>query len=108
MTLRATADLLDGILREQEIGKYTFTLSQSEKQELNLENGGFKLLRTVFNNAASIKVFLGEKMGSVSGNDLSEDALRRLAADAKAAAEAAALCHAAGRMKNDAENHCPD
>ena len=95
MTLRATADLLEGILREQEIGKYTFTLSQSEKQELNLENGGFKLLRTVFNNAASVKVFLGEKMGSVSGNDLSEGALRRLAADAKAAAESASEdpCH---------------
>ena len=69
MMLKATADLLDGILREKKIEKYTYTLSQSEKQELNLENNGFKLLRTVFSNSASVKVFSGAKMGSASGND---------------------------------------
>ncbi len=95
MTLRATADLLDGILREKAIEKYAYSLTQSEKQELNLEMGGFKLLRTVFNSSASLKAFLGEKMGAVSGNDMTERGLRKLAGDARDAAESATEdpCH---------------
>lgn len=89
MELRTAAGLLDGILKNQQVGKYTYTLTQSEKQELNIENGGFKLLRTVFSQAGALRVFLGEKMGSVSGNDLSEKGLEKLAQDAKAAAESA-------------------
>ena len=89
MELKWTADLMDRILKEQKIEKYTYTLSQSEKQELNVENGGFKLLRTVFNNSGSLKVFAGAKMGSVKGNDITESGLLKLAEDAKAAAESA-------------------
>ena len=89
MELRTAASLLDGILEKQQVGKYTYTLTQSEKQELNIENGGFKLLRTVFSQAGALRVFLGEKMGSVSGSDLSEKGLEKLAQDAKAAAESA-------------------
>ncbi len=90
-----TADVMDGILKDKKIEKYTYTLSKSEKQELNLENGGFKLLRTVFNNSGSLRVFLGEKMGSVSGNDITDEGLRKLADDGIAAAESASEdpCH---------------
>ncbi|MCR5331295.1 MAG: TldD/PmbA family protein [Lachnospiraceae bacterium] len=93
--LRMTADVMDGILKDKKIEKYTYTLSKSEKQELNLENGGFKLLRTVFNNSGSLRVFLGEKMGSVSGNDITDEGLRKLADDGIAAAESASEdpCH---------------
>ena len=76
MDKRAAADFLDGILREQKIEKYSYFLNQSEKQELNLENGGFKLMRTVFNNTTSVKVFNGTKMGSAGGNDMTEAGLR--------------------------------
>lgn len=95
MTIRETADLMDRILREQPFEKTTYTISRSEKQELNLENGDFKLLRTVFGGSASLKVFLGARMGSASGNDLTEAGLRKLAAEARAAAESAAEdpCH---------------
>lgn len=95
MELRETTALLDGILREQGIGKYTYTLSESEKQELNIENGGFKLLRTVFGKAGSLKVFTDGRMGSASGNDLTEAGLRKLAGAAKTAAESASEdpCH---------------
>ncbi len=95
MELRATADFLTGILQDQKIEKYSYTLSQSEKQELNLENGGFKLLRTVFNNSGSLKVFSGAKMGAASGNDTTEKGLRKLVEEAKAAAESASEdpCH---------------
>ncbi len=95
MELREAAAVLDGILQEEKIGKYTYTVSQSEKQELNVENGEFKLLRTVFNNSGSVKVFLGTKMGSVNGNELTEKGLRKLVAEARAAAESAVEdpCH---------------
>ena len=95
MDKRAAADFLDGILREQKIEKYSFFLNQSEKQELNLENGGFKLMRTVFNNTASVKVFMGTRMGSAGGNDMTEAGLRKLVDEARAAAESASEdpCH---------------
>ena len=95
MKIRETADLLERILKEQQAEKYTYTISQSEKQELNLENGGFKLLRTVFSNSGSVKMFTGTKMGAASGNDLTEEGLMKLAAEAKAAAESATddPCH---------------
>lgn len=95
MDKRAAADFLDGILREQKIEKYSYFLNQSEKQELNLENGGFKLMRTVFNNTTSVKVFTGTKMGSAGGNDMTEAGLRKLVDEARAAAESASEdpCH---------------
>ena len=95
MTIRDTADRMDRILQKEQPGKYRYTISQSEKQELNLENGGFKLLRTVFSNSASLRVFQGAKMGAASGNDITENGLEKLAAAAKAAAESASddPCH---------------
>ncbi|MBQ3899863.1 MAG: hypothetical protein II741_08505, partial [Lachnospiraceae bacterium] len=85
--IREIADLFDNILKEKRIEKYTYTLVKSEKQEINAENGEFKLMRTVFNNYASIKVFKDNKMGSASGNDLSKEALERLAEDGLGAAQ---------------------
>ena len=95
MTLKEKADLMDRILKQEQIEKYRYTISQSEKQELNLENGGFKLLRTVFSGSASLRVFQGAKMGTASGNDITEEGLSRLAEEAKAAAESASEdpCH---------------
>ena len=95
MTIRDTADRMDRILQKEQPGKYRYTISQSEKQELNLENGGFKLLRTVFSNSASLRVFQSAKMGAASGNDITENGLEKLAAAAKAAAESASEdpCH---------------
>ena len=85
--IRALADRLDQMLADAGNGKYTYTLSESEKQELNVENGGFKLMRTVFNNSGSLKVFSGARMGAANGNDLTEEGLAKLIADASAAAE---------------------
>lgn len=95
MELKQAADFLDGILREQKIEKYGFFLNQSEKQELNIENGEFKLLRTVFNNNTSVNVFLGTKTGSAGGNAMTEEGLRKVVEEAEAAAESASEdpCH---------------
>ena len=84
--IRLLAGRFDEMLASEKIGKYTYTLSESEKQELNVENGGFKLMRTVFNNSASLTVFAGSRMGSASGNDITEEGLKKLIADAAAAA----------------------
>ena len=95
MEVKTAANLLDGMLQKQKIDKYSYTLTQSEKQELNLENGSFKLLRTVFNNTTYLQVFLGAKVGSASGNEMTEGGLTGLVDAARAAAESASEdpCH---------------
>ena len=75
------------ILADGGVTKYSYTLSESEKQEMNVENGEFKLMRTVFNNGGSVKVFRGASMGTASGNDLTDEGLEKLARDGIAAAE---------------------
>ncbi|WP_026653455.1 TldD/PmbA family protein [Butyrivibrio proteoclasticus] len=85
--IREVADLFDNILREKNFPKYTYTLVSSEKQEINVENGEFKLMRTVFGKYTSIKVFKDNKMGSASGNDFSKEALIKLAEAGESAAE---------------------
>ena len=85
--IREIADLFDNILKDKKVDKYTYVLVKSEKQEINVQNGEFKLMRTVFDYYTSLKVFKDNKMGSASGNDLSENALVKLAEDGVAAAE---------------------
>ena len=71
--VRSNADKFDEILKNTQIEKYTYTLSMSEKQELNVEDGSFKLMRTVFSQNASLSVYVGAKMGGVSGHDLTQE-----------------------------------
>ncbi len=85
--IREVADLFDNILKDKKVEKYTYTLVASEKQELNVENGEFKLMRTVFDKYTFIKVFKDNKMGSASGNDFSKEALIKLAEAGEGAAE---------------------
>ncbi len=85
--MREFADLFDNIIKEKKLEKYTYVLVKSEKQELNVENGEFKLMRTVFDYYTSLTVFKDNKMGSASGNDLSKEALLKLAEDSESAAE---------------------
>ena len=87
--IRNKADLFDEIIKSKKLEKYTYTISESEKQEVNLADGDFKLMRTVFGGSASIKVFKGTKMGSVNGNDLSREGLEKLVSDGVLAAESA-------------------
>lgn len=85
--IRETGDLFDKIIKDTGITKYKYTLVNSEKRELNIENGEFKLFRTVFSSSGSIKVFKDNKTGSASGNDVSEEGLSLIAKDALVAAE---------------------
>ena len=52
--IRDIADSFDKIIKDKGIEKYKYTLTESEKRELNVENGEFKLFRTVFSNSGSI------------------------------------------------------
>ena len=85
--MRNRADRFDRMLADAAVTKYTYTLSESEKQELNVQNGSFKLMRTVFNNNGSLRVFAGNRTGSAGGNDITEKGLEKLIRDASAAAE---------------------
>lgn len=87
--VRNLGDKFDEILKKEKIEKYTYCLSQSEKQELNVENGEFKLMRTVFSQSASLNVFIGTKMGIVHGNDVTQEGLEKLAKDGISAAQSA-------------------
>lgn len=87
--LRQLADRFDELLKSKALEKYTYTFSESEKQEMNVEDGGFKLMRTVFNNNAHLSVYLGAKLGSVNGNDLTQEGLEKLVSDGIAAAQSA-------------------
>ncbi|MBR5421404.1 MAG: TldD/PmbA family protein [Lachnospiraceae bacterium] len=94
-TVREIGDSFDAIIKDRDIQKYTYTLSTSEKQELNLEDGTFKLMRTVFDQNGSVRVFRDGKTGSASGNDISEEGLNKLLTESIAAAESATEdpCH---------------
>ena len=83
---RVLADRFEQMLAAEKIAKYSLCLSESEKQELNVENGSFKLMRTVFNNNGNLQVFMDNRTGSASGNDISEEGLKKLITDAAAAA----------------------
>nr|WP_297703967.1 TldD/PmbA family protein [uncultured Butyrivibrio sp.] len=84
--LREVADLFDNILKDKKLEKYNYVLVKSQKQELNVENGEFKLMRTVYDYYTSLKVYKDNKMGTASGNDLSKKALVKLAEDSEGAA----------------------
>ena len=82
--IRNIGDTFDALIKDSEVKKYTYTLSESKKQEL-----------TVFDNYGSLKVFEDNKMGSVGGNDISEEGLKKLIDDSLAAARSASEdpCH---------------
>ena len=84
---RKLADRFDEMLAAEKITKYSYSFSESEKQELNVENGSFKLMRTVFNNNGSLQMYMDSRKGSASGNDITEEGLAKLIGDAKAAWE---------------------
>ena len=85
----AIAGSLTEELEKRKVEKYSFTVSESEKNEFNVENGSFTLLRTVLGSSASAAVFLGSRKGTVSGNDVSPEGLSLLADSAVAAASSA-------------------
>ena len=82
-TLKDTASKLTVLMQEAGIGKYAVSLTESEKRELNTEHVNFSLYRTIFDKKASVTAYVDGRKGSASGNDLTDEGLRKLVADAK-------------------------
>lgn len=76
-------------LKAKGVTKARHYVSERETSEYTVEMGEFKLLRTLFDNSASVTVFKGTKKGSASGNDLSPAGVSGVIDSAIASAEAA-------------------
>ena len=87
--LKEASAKMEELLREAGIEKYALEVSESEKRELNTENGAFVLFRTIFDAKAQVSAFAGSRKGSAAGNDLSDEGLAKLITEACASAESA-------------------
>ena len=87
--IRQTADLTASMLAGRGIGKYSFSVSESEKSEFNAEQGSFSLFRTVMNNNITATVFRDSKTGTITGNDISPEGIEKTVDTAIASAESA-------------------
>ncbi len=81
----ALAGLLAGGAEKASVAVY-----ETEQREFNAESGELKLLRTVFGKSLSVKAIKDQRLGSVSGNDLSKKAIEKVVEDVLAATESAA------------------
>ena len=77
------------VLAEKGSFPYSFTLTESEKRELNTEGSEFSLFRTVFNRQISVTTIPDGRKGSASGNDLSPEGIKKVVSDALSGAESA-------------------
>ena len=89
MELFERSEKLQSVLCENGYRKYAVSVSESEKQEFNTEDGSFVLYRTVYNNTASLRLFLDGRMGYIAGNDLTDEGLEKLVDDAAKTAQSA-------------------
>lgn len=77
---------LSGMMKDAGVGKYALSLTESEKRELNTEHVNFSLYRTIFDRSAAVTAYVDGRKGSASGNDLTDEGLKKLVEDAKAGA----------------------
>lgn len=87
--LRKAAETLALCLKEKNITKAAWTVSETEKKEFTAEQDGFSLYRTLFGEGLSLSVFMDGRKGSVSGNDISDEGIKAAVEDAIASAMAA-------------------
>ena len=83
------SDKLNELLRGRGVSIFETCVSESEKRELNTEKADFNLFRTIFNCGVSVTVIQDGRKGAASGNDLSDEGIEKVVADALAAADSA-------------------
>lgn len=88
-SIRKIAERIDAGFAARKIKKYSYRLVEKETRELSAENGEFSLLRTLFDNNATVSAFKGGKYGVVKGNDFSDEGIDALVQSAVLSAEAA-------------------
>lgn len=87
--LKSIAAAALAALEEQGADLAACTLSETETNEFTAETGELTLLRTLFDQSASLTGFTGSRKGGSTVNRLDGDALKAAAADALAAARSA-------------------
>ena len=85
--LRKIAARIENQFASNKIRKYSYRLVAKETRELTAENGEFSLLRTLFDNTATLSAFKSGKNGVVHGNDFSDAGIDALVKSAALSAE---------------------
>ena len=99
-SIRKIAERIEAGFASKGIKKYSYHLVEKETRELSAENGEFSLLRTLFDNNATLSAFKSGKNGIVRGNDFSDSGIDALVQSAVLSAEAA--------MKDPAHDISPE
>ncbi|MCR5032729.1 MAG: TldD/PmbA family protein [Lachnospiraceae bacterium] len=81
----ALAGLLAGGAEKASVSVY-----ETENREFNAENGELSLLRTMIDKSLGIKAIKDQKMGTISGNDLTKEGIEKAVEDCLLAAESSA------------------
>ena len=99
-SIRKIAERIESGFASKGIKKYSFNLMAKEKLELTAENGEFSLLRTLFDNTATLSAYKSGKNGIAHGNDFSDKGIDALVQSAVLSAESA--------MKDNAHDISPE
>ena len=87
-SIRKIAERIEAGFAALKIKKYSYHLVEKETRELSAENGEFSLLRTLFDNSATLSAFVSGKNGVVRGNDFSDAGIDALVKSAVLSAQA--------------------
>lgn len=85
--LTRAADYAVAALEKANVTKFSFAASMARKTEFNIDGGEFSLLRTVFNEAVSLTVYIDGKKGSAATNSLENESIDKALADAVSVAQ---------------------
>ena len=98
--LRKISERIEAQFASKKIKKFSYNLVTKEKRELSAENGEFSLLRTLFDNTATVSAYKAGKNGVVQGNDFSDAGIDALVESAVLSADSA--------MKDTAHDISPE
>ena len=84
-SIKEVSEKAGKLLKAEGMEKYVISVSESEKREISWDNGKFSLFRTVMSNGISMKGFREDRVGSVSGNDISDEGISALISDLSSA-----------------------
>lgn len=85
--IRLIADRVGALLVKNGVGKYIIAVSESESNEMNVQNGNFTLFRTLFDTGVSITVYNRMKKGSAFTNSTEDATLEKAVLEAVASSE---------------------
>ncbi len=90
--MRNTRDIsikIEKTLKEKEIAKYAYTVTQSRMEEFTAKNSAFSLLRTTFKSSLSLTVFTDGRKGTKVSSTVTDDGISLTIDEAVEAASSA-------------------